>query len=101
MGKGYSCAENGIKRSAYMNAVAAQEIKRRGIAAVDSLVAQGPVHIVKSNRPKYVIMTDADYETMLGDLADARLTASAADVKAGRVRRGSAAQLIRDIHKEV
>ena len=82
-----------------MNAVAAQEIKRRGIAAVDSLVAQGPVRIVKSNRPKYVIMTDADYETMLSDLAEARLTASEADVKAGRVHMGTAAQLIRDIHK--
>ena len=82
-----------------MNAVAAQEIKRRGIAAVDSLVAQGPVRIVKSNRPRYVIMTDADYEAMLSDLAEARLTASEADVKAGRVRRGAAAQLIRDIHK--
>ena len=55
---------------------------------------------MKSNRPQYVIMTDADYATMLGDLAEARLTASEADVKAGRVRRGSAAQLIRDIHKE-
>jgi len=28
-----------------MNAVAAQEIKRRGIAAVDSLVMQGPVRM--------------------------------------------------------
>lgn len=83
-----------------MNAVAAQEIKRRGIAAVDNLVAQGPVRIVKSNRPKYVIMTDADYETLLGDLAEARLRASEADVKAGRVRRGNAAQLIRDIRKD-
>ena len=82
-----------------MNAVAAQEIKRRGIAAVDSLVAQGPVRILKSNRLQYVIMTDADYETMLGDLAAARLAASEADVKAGRVHRGNAAKLIRDIHK--
>lgn len=82
-----------------MNAVAAQEIKRRGIAAVDSLVAQGPVRIFKSNHPKYVVMTDADYETMLGDIAEARLMASEADVKAGRVHRGNAAQLIRDIHK--
>ncbi|MBI3985665.1 MAG: prevent-host-death protein [Lentisphaerae bacterium] len=82
-----------------MNAVAAQEIKRRGIAAVDSLIAQGPVRIVKSNRPRYVIMTDADYETMLGDLAEARLAASEADVKVGRVRRGTAAQLIRELHK--
>ena len=82
-----------------MNAIAAQEIKRRGIAAVDSLVAQGPVRIVKSNRPRYVIMTDADYETMLSDLAEARLTASEADVKADRVHKGNAAQLIRDIHR--
>lgn len=83
-----------------MNAVAAQEIKRRGIAAVDSLVAQGPVRIVKNNLPKYVIMTDADYEIMLGDLAEARLASSEADIKAGRVYRGNAARLISDIHKD-
>lgn len=82
-----------------MNAVAAQEIKRRGISAVDALVAQGPVRIMKSNHPKYVIMTDADYEALLGDLAETRLAASENDIKAGRVSCGTAAQLIRDIHK--
>jgi hypothetical protein len=35
-----------------MNIVPAQEIKRRGIAAVDEALARGPVHIVKNNRPQ-------------------------------------------------
>ena len=34
-----------------MNVVPAQEIKRRGIAAVDEALAQGPVHMIKNNRP--------------------------------------------------
>ena len=34
-----------------MNVVPAQEIKRRGIAAVDEALAQGPVHIIMNNRP--------------------------------------------------
>jgi PHD/YefM family antitoxin component YafN of YafNO toxin-antitoxin module len=82
-----------------MNTIAAQEIKRRGVAAVDSFVDRGPVHIVKSNRPCYVVMTEADYEAMLDDLAEARLAASEADLRAGRCRRGNATQLIREIRK--
>ena len=40
-----------------MNIIAAQEIKRRGMAAVDSLITNGPVQVLKSNRPRYVVMS--------------------------------------------
>ena len=40
-----------------MNVVPAQEIKRRGIAAVDEALAKGAVHIIKNNRPQYVVLT--------------------------------------------
>ena len=34
-----------------MNTLPAQEIKRRGIAAVDEAIAKGDVHIIRNNRP--------------------------------------------------
>jgi PHD/YefM family antitoxin component YafN of YafNO toxin-antitoxin module len=83
-----------------MNAIAAQDIKRRGITAVDSLLARGPVRIVKSNRPRYVVLSEADYAAMMDDLAEARLAASMADLKAGRTTRGSAAALMAELRKD-
>jgi PHD/YefM family antitoxin component YafN of YafNO toxin-antitoxin module len=83
-----------------MNMLAAQEIKRRGIAAVDGLIGKGPVRIVKNNRPRYVVMSENEYETLMADLAEARLAASEADLKEGRIRRGTASRLIRELKKE-
>ena len=60
---------------------AAQELKRRGMAAVDGLLERGPVHIVKNNRARYVVMRATEYDTLMDDLAEARLAASAADLK--------------------
>ncbi|MBN1269745.1 MAG: prevent-host-death protein [Kiritimatiellae bacterium] len=82
-----------------MNIISAGEIKRRGISAVDKLAQDGPVHVVKESRARYVVMSESDYRQMINDLADARLAASEADVKAGRVRRGTAAQLMREIRE--
>lgn len=83
-----------------MKMIAAQEIKRRGIAAVDDLLAQGPVQIVKNNRPRYVVFSEEEYEALMTDLAEARLAASEADLKAGRVRRGSSATLMAELRKD-
>lgn len=73
-----------------MNIVPAQEIKRRGIAAVDEALAQGPVHIVKNNRPQYVVLTEACYSELLEaqeEVALTRVKASLEDARAGRVTR--------------
>ena len=73
-----------------MNIVPAQEIKRRGIAAVDEALAQGPVHIVKNNRAQYVVLTEAHYQELLEmqeEATLARIKASLEDVKAGRTTR--------------
>ncbi|TAN38017.1 MAG: prevent-host-death protein [Verrucomicrobia bacterium] len=82
-----------------MNMIAAQEIKRRGVAALDTLLDQGPVRIVKNNRPRYVVMREAEFELMMNDLAEARLAASEADFKAGRIRKGTAADLMAELRK--
>ena len=83
-----------------MNLIAAQEIKRRGIAAVDDLLAQGPVHILKNSHPRYVVMGELEFDAMMSDLAEARLAASEADLKAGRIRKGTAANLMAELRKE-
>ncbi|HXH02581.1 MAG TPA: type II toxin-antitoxin system Phd/YefM family antitoxin [Candidatus Competibacteraceae bacterium] len=44
-----------------MNTIPASEIKRRGIAAVDEALKHGPVHIIKNNRPRYVVLSEEDY----------------------------------------
>ena len=73
-----------------MNIVPAQEIKRRGIAAVDEALARGPVHIIKNNRLQYVVLTEERYQELVEAQEEAmlaRIKASLEDAKAGRVTR--------------
>ena len=74
-----------------MTTVAAQEIKRRGIGAVDEMLTKGPVHIIRNNKPQYVLMTE--------NAAIARMVSSEHDLEAGRVCRGSVAQLLAEIDR--
>jgi len=83
-----------------MDMIPVQEVKRRGMAAVDEALADGPVHLVKSNRPAYVVMSERDYHELMFDLAEARLAASEMDLTAGRVRRGNTADLMRQLTSE-
>ena len=83
-----------------MNMIAAQEIKRRGMAAVDDLLDEGPVQIVRNNRPRYVVMSETEFDVLMSDLAEARLAASEADLKAGRVRKGAAENLMAELRKD-
>lgn len=84
-----------------MNTIPAQEIKRRGIGAVDELLAKGAVHVIRNNRPQYVVVSEERYRDLVEaeeEAYEARVLASLEDVKAGRVRRGTAADLIRELH---
>jgi PHD/YefM family antitoxin component YafN of YafNO toxin-antitoxin module len=86
-----------------MNTIPAQEIKRRGIGAVDELLAKGPVHVIRENRPQYVVMTEERYQELLDDQQEAfeaRIQASLEDLKAGRVFRGTAEELIKELQLE-
>lgn len=83
-----------------MNTVPAQELKRRGLAALDDLIAKGDVHLIRNNRPEYVVLTEARYSELLAEAEEAcvaRVKASLEDLKAGRVWRGSAADLIKEL----
>jgi PHD/YefM family antitoxin component YafN of YafNO toxin-antitoxin module len=86
-----------------MNTIPAQEIKRRGMAAVDDVIAKGDVHVIRDNRPQYVVLSEERYQELLGaqdDAVEARLRASLEDLKAGRVTRGTAEELIRELSLE-
>ncbi|MDO8958893.1 MAG: hypothetical protein Q7U85_04080 [Rhodocyclaceae bacterium] len=78
-----------------MNTLPAQEIKRRGISAVDALIETGDVHIIKNNQPQYVVLSETRYQELIeaqDEAYEARVLASLQDVKAGRVRRFASAQ---------
>ncbi len=80
-----------------MSTVPVQEIKRRGLSAVDGLLEEGPVHVVRNNRAAYVVLSEAAYQEMMTDLAEARLAASEMDLEQGLVRRGSSRELMREL----
>lgn len=83
-----------------MNTIPAQELKRRGIAAVDGLIESGDVHVIRNNRPEYVVLTEERYRELVAEAEEAyvaRVKASLEDVKAGRVKRGTAADLIKEL----
>ncbi|KAF0220041.1 MAG: hypothetical protein FD174_1486 [Geobacteraceae bacterium] len=73
-----------------MNSIPAQELKRRGIAAVDDLIAKGDVHVIRNNQPQYVVLSEERYQELVAEANEAylaRVRAALEDVKAGRVKK--------------
>ena len=86
-----------------MNAIPAQEIKRRGIAAVDELIAKGDLHVIRNNQPQYVVLSEYRYQELIvaeQEAYYARARASLEDIKEGRVKRGTADDLIKELNLE-
>jgi len=86
-----------------MNAIPAQEIKRRGIAAVDDLIANGDLHIIRNNQPQYVVLPEVRYQELIvaeQEAYYARVRTSLEDLKEGRVKRGTADDLIKELKLE-
>lgn len=80
-----------------MNTIPAQELKRRGIAAVDALIASGDVHVIRNNRPEYVVLSEERYRELIAEAEEGyqvRVKAALLDVAAGLTTKGTAADLI-------
>lgn len=80
--------KEGVAMISIVNTIPAQEIKKRGISAVDDLLERGSVHVFVRNRPQYVIMDEHAYTELVEARDEAeryRLRASMDDVRAGRV----------------
>lgn len=52
-----------------MNSISAQDIKRRGMAAIEEALEQGPAHIMKYNRPAAVVLSEQSYQQLLAQRA--------------------------------
>ena len=80
-----------------MNVVPAQEIKRRGIAAVDDLIAKGDLHVIRNNQPQYVVLSEERYQDLIvaeQEAHYARVRASLGDVKDGKVKKFKTAAVL-------
>ncbi|WP_305046928.1 prevent-host-death protein [Geoalkalibacter sp.] len=80
-----------------MNSIPAQEIKRRGLKAVDDLLEKGDVHVIRNNRPEYVVLTEARYQELVAEAHEAylaRVRTSLEDVKEGRVQKFATADAL-------
>ena len=75
----------------------AQEIKRRGMSVMDDSLEQGPVYVVRNNKPKYVVLFADEFESLEEAFMEARVAASENDVRHGRVTRGSADDLMSEL----
>ena len=91
-----------------MRTVAAREIKRRGIGAFDEMLEEGPIYIIQSDRPKYVLLTAEQFEEFVEDQHEAqvaRIKASDEELRSGHARRVTAQEeiILSDIgaHDEV
>ncbi len=83
-----------------MLTIPAQEVKRRGISAVNDQLQNGPVWIIRNNQPKYVVMDSEMFQAMEDELSALRVALSEADIRAGRYTRGSADQLMAELDED-
>ena len=80
-----------------MVTMAAQEVKRRGISAMNEGLSQGPVWVISNNTPKYVVMYSEAYKQMEDELCCMRVALSEAQARAGLVKRGTADDLMAEL----
>lgn len=87
-----------------MQTIPAQEIKRRGMSAVDDMLEDGPVHVIAHNTPRYVVMDEAHYRELIEGYNEAyvaRVRAAQTEIAAGQGKRYTAvADLLADIDAE-
>jgi len=83
-----------------MLTIPAQEVKRRGISAVNDQLQNGPVWIISNNQPKYVVMDSEMFQAMEDELSALRVGLSEADISARRYTRGSADQLMAELDED-
>lgn len=54
------------------NILSAAEIKRRGMAAIEEGLRHGPVHIIKRNKATAVVLSEEEYQRLVGDQPPSR-----------------------------
>jgi len=80
-----------------MFVASAPKIRRRGFGIIDKPLSEGPVLLVKNNKPAYVMLTVEAYREMEETATLMRIAASDGDIETGRVRRGNADCLMAEL----
>ena len=75
----------------------AQEIKRRGMSALNEGLKDGPVYVVSGNKPKYVVMFADDFRRMRHEAFVRQCHEAMAEYRAGLGKKVSVAELMSDI----
>jgi PHD/YefM family antitoxin component YafN of YafNO toxin-antitoxin module len=87
-----------------MNTIPAQDIKKRGMKAIEEIIKDGPVHVIRNNKPQYVVLSEEQYDELVESKQAAyiaRVRTSLEDVKKGRVQKfKNAEELLKTIEKE-
>lgn len=52
-----------------MNTLSAAELKRRGMAAIEEGLRNGPVRLIKRNKAAAVVLSEQDYQRLMGQQA--------------------------------
>jgi PHD/YefM family antitoxin component YafN of YafNO toxin-antitoxin module len=47
-----------------MNILAANEIKKHGVSILEKQLRHGPVHVLKHNRPLFVVLSEKAYQSL-------------------------------------
>ena len=82
-----------------MRTMSVDEFERHGIAVIEGALKDGPIRVVKDGRPCFAVLDADDYKEMIADLREAayeRVQTSIEDVRAGRARRTTTEELIRE-----
>jgi PHD/YefM family antitoxin component YafN of YafNO toxin-antitoxin module len=72
----------------------------RNIAAVDDLIAKGDLHVIRNNKPQYVVLSEERYQELMAAEQEAHYASvreSLQELKEGRENRGAADDLIKEL----
>lgn len=86
-----------------MRTIPAREIKRRGISAVDELLREGVVYVMKNDEPRYVVVDPDLYAELIDGYEEWQtesIRQSLEDVKAGRVRSATPAEIMEKARRQ-
>ena len=75
----------------------AQEIKRRGMSALNADLKDGPVYVISGNKPKYVVLLAEDFKRMRHEAFVRQCNEAMAEWRAGNCKSGTVEELMADI----
>ncbi len=85
-----------------MSNLTANDLKTKGIAAIEAILADRPEAIVSvRGKDRFVVMEIAQYHHLRECELEAALAETKADIAAGRINKGTAAAHVKRVKKSV